>query len=56
MLKKNDEGNGMFIRGRKTTKIFCCKNVRDFFKFQRMYEIYCLAEEPVASNKKLCSI
>ena len=30
MLKKNDGGNGMFIRGRKTTKIFCCKKVPDF--------------------------
>jgi len=30
MLKKYDEGNGTFIRGRTTTRIFCCKNVLDF--------------------------
>ena len=56
ILKKYDEGNGMFIRGRKTTRLLCCIKVPDFFKFQRMHAIYCLAEEPVASNKKLCSI
>jgi len=56
MLKKYDEGNCMFIRGRTTIRLLCCKKVPDFFKFQRMHAIYFLAEEPVASNKKLCSI
>jgi hypothetical protein len=29
-LKKYDEGNRMFIRGRTTTRMFCCKSVLDF--------------------------
>ena len=30
MLKKYDEGNGVIIRGRTTTRMFCCKKVPDF--------------------------
>ena len=30
MFKKYDEGNGTFIRGRTTMRMFCCKNVLDF--------------------------
>jgi hypothetical protein len=30
ILKKYDQGHGIFIRGRGSTSIFCCEKVREF--------------------------